>query len=165
MFIQCAGNQAQWTAQPSSLGSFIGNEKVAVLGDNILAGSFGRQLRANTDPDGAIVYAYYVNDPERYGVVTFDENDQAVSIVEASGLHPTIGSGLYFYDNDVLEIAANLGQVCNGEYKSPTLTGLPRSRQAVCFENGPWWHGWIPVPTMPSCRPLNTFRSSRNGKG
>lgn len=100
---------------------FIGDEKVAlVLGDNIFYGkSFGRQLRANTDPDGAIVYAYYVNDPERYGVVTFDENDKAVSIVEKPNV-PTSNyavPGLYFYDNDVVGIAADLEPSARGEYE------------------------------------------------
>jgi glucose-1-phosphate thymidylyltransferase len=100
---------------------FIGNDKVAlVLGDNIFYGkSFGRQLRANTDPDGAIVYAYYVNDPERYGVVTFDENDKAISIIEKPSNPPSNFAvpGLYFYDNDVVGIAANLEPSPRGEYE------------------------------------------------
>ena len=100
---------------------FIGNDKVAlVLGDNIFYGKgFGRQLRANTDPDGAIVYAYYVNDPERYGVVTFDENDKAVSIVEKPLDPPSNYAvpGLYFYDNDVVHIAADLKPSARGEYE------------------------------------------------
>lgn len=100
---------------------FIGNDKVAlVLGDNIFYGKgFGRQLRANTDPDGAIVYAYYVNDPERYGVVTFDENDRAVSIVEKPLDPPSNYAvpGLYFYDNDVVRIAADLKPSARGEYE------------------------------------------------
>lgn len=100
---------------------FIGNDKVAlVLGDNIFYGKgFGRQLRANTDPDGAIVYAYYVNDPERYGVVTFDENDKAVSIVEKPLDPPSNYAvpGLYFYDNDVMRIAADLKPSARGEYE------------------------------------------------
>ena len=100
---------------------FIGNDKVAlVLGDNIFYGKgFGRQLRANTDPDGAIVYAYYVNDPERYGVVTFDENDKAVSIVEKPLDPPSNYAvpGLYFYDNDVVRIAADLKPSARGEYE------------------------------------------------
>lgn len=100
---------------------FIGSDKVAlVLGDNIFYGrSFGRQLRANTDPDGAIVYAYYVNDPERYGVVTFDSEDRAISIVEKPQ-HPASNyavPGLYFYDNDVVRIAANLQPSARGEYE------------------------------------------------
>jgi glucose-1-phosphate thymidylyltransferase len=100
---------------------FIGHDKVAlVLGDNIFYGkSFGRQLRANTDPDGAIVYAYYVNDPERYGVVTFDANDRAVSIVEKPQNPPSNYAvpGLYFYDNNVVNIAANLKPSARGEYE------------------------------------------------
>ena len=124
------GCSIQYAEQPEPNGlaqafvigaDFIGNEKVAlVLGDNIFYGpSFGRQLRANTDPDGAIVYAYYVNDPERYGVVTFDENDKAVSIVEKPIDPPSNYAvpGLYFYDNDVLEIAANLEPSARGEYE------------------------------------------------
>lgn len=100
---------------------FIGADKVAlVLGDNIFYGKgFGRQLRANTDPDGAIVYAYYVNDPERYGVVTFDEKDQAVSIVEKpeNPISNYAVPGLYFYDNDVVGIASNLQPSPRGEYE------------------------------------------------
>ncbi|MBO73988.1 MAG: glucose-1-phosphate thymidylyltransferase [Flavobacteriales bacterium] len=100
---------------------FIGDDKVAlVLGDNIFYGpGFGRQLRANTDPDGAIVYAYYVNDPERYGVVTFDENDKAISIIEKPANPPSNYAvpGLYFYDNDVVEIASTLEPSTRGEYE------------------------------------------------
>ncbi|MBT6162251.1 MAG: glucose-1-phosphate thymidylyltransferase RfbA [Crocinitomicaceae bacterium] len=100
---------------------FIGSDKVAlVLGDNIFYGkSFGRQLRANTNPEGAIVYAYYVNDPERYGVVTFDENEKAISIVEKPS-NPSSNyavPGLYFYDNDVVEIASKLQPSARGEYE------------------------------------------------
>ncbi len=100
---------------------FIGSDKVAlVLGDNIFYGQgFGRQLRANIDPNGAIVYAYYVNHPERYGVVTFDANEKAVSIVEKPE-HPTSNyavPGLYFYDNEVVSIAAKLKPSARGEYE------------------------------------------------
>lgn len=100
---------------------FIGSDKVAlVLGDNIFYGQgFGRQLRANIDPNGAIVYGYYVNDPERYGVVTFDANEKAVSIVEKPE-QPTSNyavPGLYFYDNEVVSIAAKLKPSARGEYE------------------------------------------------
>jgi glucose-1-phosphate thymidylyltransferase len=101
--------------------SFIGNDKVAlVLGDNIFYGkSFGRQLRANTDPDGAIVYAYYVTDPERYGVVEFDPEDRVLSIEEkpAQPKSNFAVPGLYFYDNDVVEIAKALEPSARGEYE------------------------------------------------
>jgi glucose-1-phosphate thymidylyltransferase len=124
------GCNIQYAEQPEPNGlaqafvigaDFIGSDKVAlVLGDNIFYGSsFGRQLRANTDPDGAIVYAYYVNDPERYGVVTFDQADRAVSIVEKPE-NPTSNyavPGLYFYDNDVVDISANLRPSARGEYE------------------------------------------------
>ncbi|MDA9852362.1 glucose-1-phosphate thymidylyltransferase RfbA [bacterium] len=124
------GCSIQYAEQPEPNGlaqafvigaDFIGSDKVAlVLGDNIFYGSsFGRQLRANTDPDGAIVYAYYVNDPERYGVVIFDQSDRAVSIVEKPE-NPTSNyavPGLYFYDNDVVDISANLRPSARGEYE------------------------------------------------
>ncbi|MDG2208783.1 MAG: glucose-1-phosphate thymidylyltransferase RfbA [Flavobacteriales bacterium] len=101
--------------------SFVGNDKVAlVLGDNIFYGKgFGRQLRANTDPDGAIVYAYYVTDPERYGVVSFDEAGRVQSIEEKpeNPLSNYAVPGLYFYDNDVVEIAKNLKPSARGEYE------------------------------------------------
>jgi glucose-1-phosphate thymidylyltransferase len=101
--------------------SFVGNDKVAlVLGDNIFYGKgFGRQLRANTDPDGAIVYAYYVTDPERYGVVSFDEAGRVQSIEEKpeTPLSNYAVPGLYFYDNDVVEIAKNLKPSARGEYE------------------------------------------------
>jgi glucose-1-phosphate thymidylyltransferase len=100
---------------------FIGDKKVAlVLGDNIFYGrSFGRQLRANTDPDGAIVYAYYVTDPERYGVVDFDEEDRVLSIEEkpAKPRSNFAVPGLYFYDNEVVEIAKNLEPSARGEHE------------------------------------------------
>jgi glucose-1-phosphate thymidylyltransferase len=101
--------------------SFVGNDKVAlVLGDNIFYGKgFGRQLRANTDPDGAIVYAYYVTDPERYGVVSFDQAGRVQSIEEKpeAPLSNYAVPGLYFYDNDVVEIAKNLKPSARGEYE------------------------------------------------
>ena len=101
--------------------SFIGTDKVAlILGDNIFYGKgFGRQLRANTDPDGAIIYAYYVTDPERYGVVDFGEDERVLSI-EEKPINPRSNfavPGLYFYDNDVVEIAKNLKPSARGEYE------------------------------------------------
>ena len=101
--------------------SFIGDDKVAlVLGDNIFYGrSFGRQLRANTDAEGAIVYAYYVTDPERYGVVEFDAEDRVLSIEEKPAVPKSNFAvpGLYFYDNDVVEIAKSLKPSARGEYE------------------------------------------------
>ncbi|MDP4129755.1 MAG: sugar phosphate nucleotidyltransferase, partial [Bacteroidota bacterium] len=91
---------------------FIGTDSVAlVLGDNIFYGSgLGDQLIANTHPDGGIVYAYHVSDPERYGVVEFDAQMKAVSIEEkpAKPKSSYAVPGLYFYDNAVVDIAKNL---------------------------------------------------------
>lgn len=100
---------------------FIGSDKVAlILGDNIFYGSgLGNLLKANNNPDGGIVYAYHVSDPERYGVVEFDENQIAKSIEEKPE-HPKSNfavPGLYFYDNDVIKIAKELEPSARGEYE------------------------------------------------
>lgn len=100
---------------------FIGKDKVAlVLGDNIFYGvGLGSQLSNLTDVEGGYVFAYQVSDPERYGVVEFDNNMNAVSI-EEKPLKPKSNyavPGLYFYDNDVVEIAATLKPSPRGEYE------------------------------------------------
>jgi len=100
---------------------FIGKDKVAlVLGDNIFYGSgMSQLLQASSDPDGGIVFAYQVNDPERYGVVEFDKSQKVISIEEK----PTAPKsnyavpGLYFYDNQVVEIAKNIKPSARGEYE------------------------------------------------
>jgi glucose-1-phosphate thymidylyltransferase len=98
---------------------FIGDEKVAlVLGDNIFHGvGLGTNLRANTDPDGGVIFAYHVADPRRYGVVEFDDSFTAVSIEEKPE-HPKsnyVVPGLYFYDNRVVEIAKSIEPSPRGE--------------------------------------------------
>ncbi|MBK9330187.1 MAG: glucose-1-phosphate thymidylyltransferase RfbA [Sphingobacteriales bacterium] len=100
---------------------FIGNDKVAlILGDNIFYGSGLEDLLIkNNDPDGGVIYAYHVSDPERYGVVEFDHELKAVSIEEKPE-HPTSNyavPGLYFYDNDVVKIAEELKPSPRGEYE------------------------------------------------
>ncbi|AEV32995.1 glucose-1-phosphate thymidylyltransferase, short form [Owenweeksia hongkongensis DSM 17368] len=109
-------------AQAFVLGEeFIGNDSVAlVLGDNIFYGTeMGNLLKESKDPSGGIVFAYQVSDPERYGVVDFDENLKAISIEEkpAKPKSRYAVPGLYFYDNDVVEIAKNLKPSARGEYE------------------------------------------------
>ena len=101
--------------------SFIGKENVAlVLGDNIFYGAgLGKQLERNTNPNGGIVYAYRVGDPERYGVVEFDEANKVISI-EEKPVKPKSNyavPGLYFYDNSVVDIARKLQPSARGEYE------------------------------------------------
>jgi glucose-1-phosphate thymidylyltransferase len=100
---------------------FIGDDKVAlVLGDNIFYGEGLEQLlQNNSNPDGGVVYAYHVNDPERYGVVEFDDNKKALSI-EEKPKEPKSNyavPGLYFYDNEVIKIARELKPSPRGEYE------------------------------------------------
>ncbi len=100
---------------------FISNDKVAlILGDNIFYGTGLQQLlQNNIDPDGGIVFAYHVSDPERYGVVEFDKNNKAISI-EEKPQNPKSNyavPGLYFYDNTVIDIAKNLKPSSRGEYE------------------------------------------------
>ncbi|QEE48767.1 glucose-1-phosphate thymidylyltransferase RfbA [Flavobacterium alkalisoli] len=98
---------------------FIGNDKVAlILGDNIFYGTgLSDLLQANNDPEGGIIYAYHVHDPERYGVVDFDVNGNVLSIEEKPQnpkSHYAV-PGIYFYDNDVVQIAASIQPSARGE--------------------------------------------------
>ncbi len=100
---------------------FIGDEKVAlILGDNIFYGAgFSKLVQSLNNVDGAVIFAYEVTDPERYGVVKFDENFKAISIEEKPA-HPSSNfavPGLYFYDNSVVEIAKNIQPSPRGEYE------------------------------------------------
>jgi len=109
-------------AQAFVLGAdFIGDDKVAlVLGDNIFYGTgLAKLLQENNDPDGGVIFAYQVSDPERYGVVEFDDNNVAISL-EEKPIAPKSDfavPGLYFYDNSVVEIAKNIAPSARGEYE------------------------------------------------
>ncbi len=98
---------------------FIGDDKVAlILGDNIFYGTgLEELLQSNNNPDGGIIYAYHVTDPERYGVVEFDEDGKVISIEEKpeSPKSNFAVPGIYFYDNDVVEIAKNIQPSARGE--------------------------------------------------
>lgn len=121
-------------AQAFILGEeFIGQDKVAlILGDNIFFGSgFSELLGKSTDPDGGVVFAYHVADPQRYGIVEFDQSMKAVSI-EEKPVTPKSSyavTGLYFYDNDVVEIAKNIKPSDRGELE---ITDVNK----VYLENG-----------------------------
>jgi len=125
---------------------FIGDDKVAlVLGDNIFFGTgMGSLLRESLNPSGGLVFAYHVSDPERYGVVDFDENNNVLSIEEKPS-HPKSNfavPGLYFYDNDVIEIAENLKPSARGEYEITDVNKeyLKRGKLKVqILERGTAW--------------------------
>lgn len=125
---------------------FIGDDKVAlVLGDNIFHGpELEESLKTCTDPDGGIVFAYRVSDPERYGVVEFDANMNAVS-VEEKPTNPKSNYavvGLYFYDNDVVEIAKNIQPSERGEIEITSVNEeyLKRSKLKVTtLDDGDVW--------------------------
>ena len=125
---------------------FIGNDKVAlVLGDNIFHGErLDESLQECTNPDGGTVFAYKVSDPERYGVVEFDEQNQAISIEEkpAEPKSNFAVVGLYFYDNDVIEIAKNVQPSARGELEITSINAeyLRRGKlQVQTLENGDVW--------------------------
>jgi glucose-1-phosphate thymidylyltransferase len=134
-------------AQAFILGEeFIGDDKVAlVLGDNIFHGAaLDESLKDCTDPDGGIVFAYQVSDPERYGVVEFDDNMQAISIEEKPTQPKSNYAvvGLYFYDNDVVEIAKNVQPSDRGEIEITTVNEeyLKRGKLKVTtLDDGDVW--------------------------
>ena len=125
---------------------FIGNDKVAlVLGDNIFHGErLDESLQECTNPDGGTVFAYKVSDPERYGVVEFDEQNQAISIEEKPA-EPKSNFAvvvLYFYDNDVIEIAKNVQPSARGELEITSINAeyLRRGKlQVQTLDNGDVW--------------------------
>ena len=149
-------------AQAFVLGKeFIGDDKVAlVLGDNIFYGSgFRELLQSNTDPDGGVIFAAPVQDPERYGVVEFDENQNAISIEEKPSKPKSKYAvpGLYFYDNEVVEIAENIEPSARGEYEITDVNEayLRRGKLKVgIFSRGV---AWLDTGTFQSLNEASTF--------
>ncbi|QOR45192.1 glucose-1-phosphate thymidylyltransferase RfbA [Trueperella pecoris] len=149
-------------AQAFVLGAdFIGNEPASlVLGDNIFYGpGMGTKLRRNINPDGGAVFAYHVTDPERYGVVEFDEDFRALSIEEKPA-HPKSSyavPGLYFYDNDVVEIAKNLQPSARGEYEITDVNRVYLEAGKLSVEVLPRGTAWLDTGTFDSLADATAF--------
>ena len=133
---------------------FIGGDSVAmILGDNIFYGyGLGSQLKRYSDLDGAAVFAYHVADPERYGVVEFDREMQAVSIEEKPARPRSNYAvvGLYFYDNDVVEIARSLRPSARGEYEITEINQNYLNRGRLSVEVLARGTAWLDTGTFDS---------------
>ena len=140
---------------------FVGSDKVAlILGDNIFyAAGMTRILESCSNPEGGIVFAYRVSDPERYGVVEFDDHHNAISI-EEKPTRPKSNfavPGLYFYDNSVIEIAENLEPSARGEYEISDINShyLGESKLSVkVFNRGT---AWLDTGTFDSLHDASEF--------
>ncbi|MCL4691247.1 MAG: glucose-1-phosphate thymidylyltransferase RfbA [Candidatus Hydrogenedentes bacterium] len=140
---------------------FVGDDNAAlVLGDNIFYGSgFHDILQSHKDPDGGIVFAYHVSDPERYGVVEFDDDNKAISIEEkpAKPKSNYAVPGLYFYDNEVIDIAKNLKPSARGEYEITDVNKeyLRRGKlQVAILDRGT---AWLDTGTFDSLMQASQF--------
>jgi glucose-1-phosphate thymidylyltransferase len=149
-------------AQAFVLGAdFIGDDHVAlILGDNIFYGyGMGNLLDAHTNPDGGVVFAYHVSDPERYGVVEFDKTGKAISI-EEKPTQPKSNyavPGLYFYDNEVVKIAQELKPSARGEYEITDVNKVYLERgklQVAKLDRGT---AWLDTGTFKSLMQASQF--------
>ncbi len=140
---------------------FIGSDSVAlILGDNIFYGAGMHELlRENLNPDGGIVYAYHVSDPERYGVVEFDENMNALSIEEKPEQPRSNYAvpGLYFYDNSVIEIAKALKPSPRGEYEITDVNSEYLRRKKLKVSMLSRGTAWLDTGTFPSLMQAGQF--------
>ena len=164
------GIDLQYEVQPSPDGlaqafiigeKFIGNDKVAlILGDNIFWGNqLEEALQSCTDPDGGIVFAYKVKDPERYGVVEFDADKKAISIEEKPKepkSHYAV-VGLYFYDNDVVEIAKSITPSERGELEITTVNEIYLDRGKLNVTTLQKGSVWLDTGTIPSMTQASNF--------
>jgi glucose-1-phosphate thymidylyltransferase len=140
---------------------FIGDDKVAlVLGDNIFYGhGFGNSLKKCVNPDGGVVFAYQVSDPERYGVVEFDDQRQAVSIEEkpAEPKSNFAVVGLYFYDNSVVEIAKNIQPSHRGELEITSVNEEYLKRGKLKVQTMGRGSAWLDTGTFESMNQASQF--------
>lgn len=164
------GCDFQYAVQPEPNGlaqafvigeEFIGKDKVAlILGDNIFYGAgLSELLQQNLNPDGGIVYAYHVIDPERYGVVEFDDHMNVLSI-EEKPKQPRSNfavPGLYFYDNEVVEIAKNLQPSARGEYEITDVNSEYLRRKKLKVSMLSRGTAWLDTGTFPSLMQAGQF--------
>ena len=140
---------------------FIGKDKVAlILGDNIFYGTgLQKLLQANNNPDGGIIYAYRVNDPERYGVVEFDSDSKAVSIEEKPE-HPKSNfavPGIYFYDNEVISIAKQIKPSPRGELEITDVNKAYLEKQRLQVKILDSGTAWLDTGTFSSLMQASQF--------
>jgi len=175
-FMRLLGDGSQWgcaisyekqekpngLAQAFVIGEkFIGNDSVAlVLGDNIFYGSgFSKMLQDAANPEGAVIFAYPVSDPERYGVVEFDNENNAISI-EEKPVHPKSNyavPGLYFYNNDVVRIAKEIKPSPRGEYEITDVNKVymeNRKLKVVTLNRG---FAWLDTGTFDSLHDASEY--------
>jgi glucose-1-phosphate thymidylyltransferase len=164
------GCRFEYAVQPSPDGlaqafiigeEFIGDDKVALaLGDNIFYGhGFGNSLKKCVNPNGGIVFAYQVSDPERYGVVEFDAKRQAISIEEKPSEPKSSFAvvGLYFYDNDVVQIAKNIQPSERGELEITAVNDEYLKRGKLKVQTMGRGSAWLDTGTFESMNQASQF--------
>lgn len=175
-FMRLLGDGSQWgcnieyakqevpngLAQAFVIGEkFIGSDSVAlVLGDNIFYGSgFSKLLQASINPEGAVIFAYPVSDPERYGVVEFDLAHNAISIEEkpAKPRSNFAVPGLYFYNNDVVDIAKNIQPGIRGEYEITTVNDIYLQRKQLKVGVLDRGFAWLDTGTFESLNDASEY--------
>ena len=164
------GCNFQYAIQPEPKGlaqafhigeEFVGDDSVAlILGDNVYYGrDLGQMVQASVDPDGAVVFAYHVSDPHRYGVVEFDQDFKAVSIEEkpASPKSNYAVTGLYFYDNDVIQISKDITPSHRGELEITDVNKEYLTRKKLSVQIMNRGMAWLDTGTFSSLMQAGQF--------